>query len=69
MLIYLDTNIYMDYFENRSDGLRPLGDFAFNLLRRCFECEFSIASSVLVAKEAEHNGYGGELQRLNKKLR
>ena len=32
---YLDTNIWLDYFENRSDGVRPLGEFAFNFLKNC----------------------------------
>ena len=31
---YLDTNIWRDYFENREDNLRPLGEWAFELLRK-----------------------------------
>ena len=30
---YLDTSIWRDYFENRSNGLRPLGDWAFELIK------------------------------------
>jgi predicted nucleic acid-binding protein len=29
---YLDTSIWIDYYENRSDNLRPLGDWAHRLL-------------------------------------
>ncbi len=38
---YLDTNIWLDFFENRSDGLRPLGEFAFQFLKDClnFNCK------------------------------
>ena len=25
---YIDSNIWRDYFENRSDRFRPLGDWA-----------------------------------------
>ena len=30
---YLDTSIWRDYFENRNDGLRPLGEWAFELIK------------------------------------
>jgi len=29
---YLDTSIWIDYYENRSDNFRPLGDWAHKLL-------------------------------------
>ena len=53
--IYLDTNIYIDYLENRKDRLRPLGDFAFNLIKRVIKCEFYIVISDLVIQELERN--------------
>jgi predicted nucleic acid-binding protein len=31
---YLDTSIWRDYYENRSDNLRPLGEWALMLLRK-----------------------------------
>ncbi len=52
-LIYLDTNIYLDYWENRSDKMRPLGDYAFNVLKRALKCEFIIITSNLVFKELD----------------
>lgn len=45
MKIYLDTCIYLDYLMDRKDNLRPLGEFAFQLLKRTFECEFEIIIS------------------------
>lgn len=34
---YLDTAIWRDYFEDRGDGTSPLGEFAFQFLRKCRE--------------------------------
>ncbi len=51
MKIYLDTCIYLDYLMDRKDNLRPLGEFAFQLLKRTFECEFEIIISDWVIKE------------------
>lgn len=53
MKIYCDTNFYIDYLENRTDKLRPLGSFAFELLRRTVECEFKIIISDFVISELE----------------
>jgi len=55
--IYLDSNIYIDYFDGRVDNLRPLGEFAFNLLKRALGCEFRIIISSLVLDELEYNTY------------
>ena len=32
MKFYIDTSIWMDYYEDRRDNLRPIGEFAFQLL-------------------------------------
>lgn len=32
MKYYIDTCIWIDYWENRSDNLRPIGEFAFKFL-------------------------------------
>lgn len=32
---YVDTSIWRDYFEDRHDGIRPLGEFAFQFLNQC----------------------------------
>ncbi len=31
----MDTAIWRDYFEDRKDGIRPLGEFAFQFLKNC----------------------------------
>ena len=34
---YVDTSVWRDYLEDRSDGLRPLGEFAFRFLQDCLK--------------------------------
>jgi len=34
---YIDACIWRDYFENRSDNLRPLGEWAFRLIKKVVE--------------------------------
>lgn len=65
-LIYLDTNIYIDYFEGRVDYLRPLGEFAFNVIRKTIGCEFRIMISQVVTQEIEYNNYKDKLLELIK---
>lgn len=50
-LIYIDTNVYLDYFENRNYGLRPASEFAFSLFRRTISCEFRIVVSDKLLEE------------------
>ncbi|MFH1786127.1 MAG: type II toxin-antitoxin system VapC family toxin [archaeon] len=76
MRLYLDTNIYIDYWEGRHEGIRPLGEFAFQLLKRAIRCEFVIVYSDLVVYEiSAHCGmpdaevfetFFRELQKKNK---
>ena len=65
----MDTNIYIDYFDGRVDNLRPLGEFAFNLLKRVLECEFQIIISSLVLDELEYNTYKENMLSLIKDLK
>jgi len=51
---YLDTNIWLDYFQNRSDGLKPIGEFAFQFLKSCLNSECEIYYSNFVIKELRH---------------
>ena len=67
--LYLDTNIYIDYFDGRVDNLRPLGKFAFNLLKRTLECEFQIIISSLVLDELTYNTYKENMLSLIKDLK
>ncbi|MBW2990092.1 type II toxin-antitoxin system VapC family toxin [Candidatus Woesearchaeota archaeon] len=67
--IYIDSNIYIDYFDGRSNGLRPLGEFAFSVLRKTFECEFVIIISGLVLDELDYNTYKEKGRELMKDLK
>jgi len=48
---YLDTAIWRDYFEDRSDGIRPLGEFAYQFLRNCGKKGCKVLYSSLVVQE------------------
>ena len=48
---YLDTCIWRDYFEDRKDGIRPLGEFAFQLLKNCEKHGCNVLYSNLVVQE------------------
>jgi len=50
---YLDTAIWRDYFEDRGDGIRPLGEFAFQFLKKCTETGAEILVSDIVVFELE----------------
>ncbi|MEK6957602.1 MAG: PIN domain-containing protein [archaeon] len=50
---YLDTAIWRDYFEDRKDNLRPLGEFAFRFLKDCEKKGCTILYSSLVVEELE----------------
>ncbi|MBU2101012.1 hypothetical protein KKG83_00365 [Candidatus Micrarchaeota archaeon] len=48
---YLDTCIWRDYFEDRKDNLKPLGEFAFQFLKKCIKENAVIFVSDLVIEE------------------
>jgi predicted nucleic acid-binding protein len=68
ILIYVDTNVYLDFLLNRTDGLRPLGDNARVLFERTVSCEFIIVVSDLVLSEAEHQHLRPALEPLLTRL-
>ena len=47
---YLDTAIWRDYFEDRRDGIRPLGEFAFQFLKNCEKkgCKVLVSDTVIL---------------------
>lgn len=51
MNYYVDSCIWIDYFENRSDGLKPLGEFAFLFFKKCAKENHKIYFSNLVFEE------------------
>lgn len=50
-LIYIDTNVYIDYFSGRSSWLIPSGEIAFSLVNRTISCEFKLVFSDHLLKE------------------
>lgn len=48
---YLDTCIWIDYFENRVDNFRPLGDWALDLLKKIIKDNDLIIYSDLAEEE------------------
>lgn len=48
---YLDACIWIDYFENRKDRFRPLGDWALDLIKKIIEENALILYSELVEEE------------------
>ena len=40
--VLVDTNIFLDYYLNRSSGVIPIGEFAFQFFQRTLECEFFV---------------------------
>lgn len=42
---YLDTAIWRDYLEERSDNIRPLGELAFQFLQKCMEHKCTVLYS------------------------
>lgn len=67
--IYLDTNIYLDYFEGGQDKLRPLGHFAYELIRRSMNGEFKIIISDWVIEEFEKIADFNKINELLLKLK
>ncbi len=62
--VYVDTNVYLDYFEGRTDGIRPLGEFAYSFFRRALGCEFEIVISDLVIRELKKHEAPNKLHGL-----
>ncbi len=51
VLYYLDTCIWRDFAENRTDGSRPLGEWARAFLKKAFADRHSLVWSVVVERE------------------
>ncbi|MBW2990655.1 PIN domain-containing protein [Candidatus Woesearchaeota archaeon] len=48
---YLDTSIWRDYFEGRSNGLRPLGEWAWKLINLIIKDKNIFLYSDIVVQE------------------
>ena len=42
MKVFVDTNIFLDFYFDRKDLILPLGEFAFQFFKRAIECKFFI---------------------------
>ncbi len=51
--VYCDVNILMDYNHSRKDKYRPLGDFAYDLFNRGWNCHFELVVSDWLFQELE----------------
>jgi hypothetical protein len=51
MKYYIDTCIWRDYFENRNDKYRPLGEWAFRFIKKIINEDSLILFSDLVLEE------------------
>lgn len=51
---YFDTCIWRDYFENRSDRFRPLGDWALDLINQVIQNDGFILYSDFIILEMQN---------------
>jgi rRNA-processing protein FCF1 len=51
--IFLDTSIWMDYYEDRIDPYEDLGEFAFKLLCKLLASKSKIVVSTFLLRELE----------------
>jgi len=42
MKVFVDTNIFLDYYLDRKDNIRPLGEFAFNFINESIKCKYDV---------------------------
>jgi len=52
---YLDTSIWMDYYEDRKDPSKDIGEFAFKLLCKLLASKSTIVVSNFILRELEVN--------------
>ncbi len=64
MKFYLDTSIWRDLQENRSDRFRPLGEWAFELLRKIREERHIVVYSDAVIDELRKKYSLPEIQEI-----
>jgi len=48
---YVDTNVWLDFALDRKDGIRPLGELAFQFFKKCIRNRWRILYSGLVVEE------------------
>jgi predicted nucleic acid-binding protein len=59
MRVFVDTNVFLDYYFDRKDSVKPLGEFAFNFFNAAIGCRFTVLISIEVIEELElATGFG-----------
>jgi predicted nucleic acid-binding protein len=68
-LVYVDTNVYVSYFCQEEDYLRPISEFSFQFFRKVLKCDYDILISDLVLQElkkvVEPDKVAGFMHELN----
>jgi predicted nucleic acid-binding protein len=53
MKVLVDSNMFLDYYLNRSDGLIPIGEFAFKFIQEAIGCKYLVIVSSSVIGEVK----------------
>src|SRR3989344_3932182 len=61
---YLDSSMWRDYYENRSDSLRPLGEWALRLINNIIENQDFIIYSDFVIEELKIKYSKEEIEKI-----
>jgi|SRR3989344_1646032 len=61
---YFDTSIWRDYYENRSDKFRPLGEWALMLVNKIISEEHIVLYSDLVTTELKIHYTEEEIKKM-----
>ena len=64
MKVYCDTNIFIDYFDERENYIRPLKDFAFEFFSRGWNCSFELVISDWLIKELRNHLKEEQIQEI-----
>ena len=64
MKYYVDTSIWRDYYEDRKDNLKPLGEFAFEFFRKVKINNDKILYSDLVIEELNKAYNNDEIKQI-----
>lgn len=59
---YVDSCIWRDYYENREDNLRPLGEFAFQFFQYCNKNRHRVLTSRVILKELSQFYFENEIE-------
>jgi len=62
--VYCDTNVFIDYFQERTDRLRPLKDFAFEFFSRGWNCAFHLIVSDWLLEELRRHLKEEQIQEI-----